>query len=272
MNITKIILSSIFLIYSINIGKAQIVKPIWREKAFTFGLGATWQMRKDNLFSPLRYEGFGGEVHLGYEGISDKWFKQLDVWGSFNDSRTYVTRGYNYSAYLFRGGISYAAMHRVKADNPRFKWFVGGSVFTNGNGQYYLASVNNQLSYDFPTGLAAATFLQKPFRFWRKNLVASTQLMLPLVAYNLRPTYIGFSNEDFLSAQTGIVALPKLLQFDWRWSVELPLSNQNKIRLTYRWEYLDDKQKGRLQLGTQTLLFQTLFNIPLRSPSKATKL
>ena len=271
MNMTKTILFPIFLMFLITSLKAQIVKPIWRERAFTFGLGGTWQLRKDNLFSPLQYEGFGGEMHMGYEGISDKWFKQLDVWGSFNNSRTYIPKGYNYSAYLFRGGISYSAMHRVMADNQRFKWYVGGSVFTNGNGQYYLASVNNILSYDFPTGIAAATYLQKPFRFWRKNLVASTQLFIPLVAYNLRPTYIGFSNEDFLKAQTGVVALPKLLQFDWRWSVELPLSNQNKIRLTYRWEYLDDKQKGRLQLGTQTLLFQTLFNIPFRSPSKASK-
>lgn len=268
---TKIILFSISLMLASVSAKAQEVKPIARERAFTFGIGGTWQMRKDNLFSPLRYEGIGGELHLGYEGISERWFKQLDVWGSFNKGRTYVTKGYNYSAYLFRAGLSYAAMHRVLPDNKRFSWYFGGSVFSNGNGQYYLASVNNVLSYDIPTGIAAATYLQKSFRFWRKNLVASTQLTLPLVAYNLRPTYIGFSNDNFLKTQTGIVALPKLLQFDWRWSVELPLSNNNKIRLTYRWEYLDDKQRGRLQLGTQTLLFQTLFNIPFRSLSNTHK-
>lgn len=267
----KIILFSISLIFMSISVKAQTTQPIARERAFTFGIGGTWQMRKDNLFSPLQYEGIGGELHLGYEGISDRWFKQLDVWGSFNTGKTYVTKGYNYSAYLFRGGISYAAMHRVMADNKHFSWYVGGSVFSNGNGQYYLSNVNNILSYDFPTGIAAGTYLQKPFRFWRKNFVASTQMTLPLVAYNLRPTYIGFSNEDFLKTQTGIVAIPKLLQFDWRWSVELPLSNNNKIRLTYRWEYLDDKQKGRLQLGTQTLLFQTLFNMPYRSSSKTSK-
>ncbi len=268
---TKAILYSILFLCFCFEGHTQTAQPIVRERAFTFGVGGTWQIRKDNLFSPLQYEGLGGELHLGYEGISERWFKQLDVWGNFNKGRTYVTKGYNYSAYLFKGGLSYASMHRVMPDNKHFSWFVGGSVFSVGNGQYYLANVNNILSYDIPTGIAAATYLQKPFRFWRKNLVASTQLSLPLVAYNLRPTYIGFSNEDFLKTQTGVVAFPILLLFDWRWSVELPLSNQNKIRLTYRWEYLDDKQKGRLQSGTQTLLFQTLFNMPFRSSSKTPK-
>lgn len=253
------------------ITQAQSLQPLQRERFFTTSIGGTWQMRKDNLFSPLQYEGIGGELHLGTEHISERWFKQVDIWGSFNQSRSYVTKGYNYSAYLFRGGLSYAAMHRVLPDNKQFRWYVGGSVFSNGNGQLYLANVNNELSYDIPTGVAAATFLQKNFRFWRKNWVASTQLTLPLVAYNLRPTYIGFSNDNFLTAQTGIVALPKLLQLDWRWSVEYPLSNGNKFRLTYRWEYLDDKQKGRLQLGTQTVLFQTLFNIPFKSSSNSSK-
>lgn len=267
---TKIIFFLTLFIYFPFLAQAQM-KPIEKERAFTLAVGGTWQMRKDNLFSPLTYEGIGGELHLGTETLSERWFTQLDAWGSYNKVRTYVPKGYNYSAHAFRAGLSYSALHRFRADNQRFRWYVGGSVFSNGNGQYYVANVNNILSYDVPTGIAAATYVQKNFRFWRKNLVASSQLTLPLLAYNLRPTYIGFSNEDFLKAQTGFVALPKLFQLDWRWSVELPLSNQNKIRLTYRWEYLNDNQKGRLQLGTQTVLFQTLFNIPYRSSSNSSK-
>ncbi|MBL7816212.1 MAG: hypothetical protein JNL70_14430 [Saprospiraceae bacterium] len=248
--------------------QAQNLQPIERQRAFTFGLGGTWQIRRDDLFSPLRYEGIGGEMHMGAESQSERWFKQFDAWGSYNSVRTYVTKGYNYPAHAFRGGLNYSLLHRIKPDNQQFRWYVGGSVFSNGNGQYYLANVNNELSYDVPTGLAASTFLQKNIRFWRKNLIVSTQMTLPLIAYNLRPTYIGFSNEDFYKAQTGFTYFPQHLQFDWRWSIELPLSNQNKIRLTYRWEYLDDRQIGRLQLGTQTVLFQTLFNIPFKTSSK----
>jgi hypothetical protein len=259
--IAKLLFSICFSLCFLTLN-AQETQPVPHERFFTTSVGGSWQIRKDNLFSPLAYEGIGGELHLGTEHIGERWFKQFDMWGSYNSVRTRVTKGYNYSAHIFRAGLSYAAMHRVLADEKRFRWYVGGSVFSNGNGQLYLANVNNELSYDVPTGLAAATFLQKNFRFWRKNLVASTQLTVPLVAYNLRPTYIGFSNDNFLTAQTGVVAFPKLLQFDWRWSVELPLSNRNKFRLTYRWEYLDDRQKGRLQLGTQTVLFQTLFNMP----------
>ena len=267
----KTTLFSIFFTLASFIAQAQNAEPIEPQRYFTFGLGGTWQMRKDNLFSPLTYEGIGGEIHLGNEWQSERWFKQVDVYGSFNKMRTYVTKGYNYGAYAFRSGVSYSAMHRVLPDNKQFRWYVGGSAFANGNGQYYAANVNNLLSYDVLGGVAASTFLQKNFRFWRKNWVASTQLSVPLLAYDLRPTYIGFSNDNFLSAQTGVVGFPKLLQFDWRWSVELPLSNNNKIRLTYRWEYLDDKQKGRLQMGSQGLLFQTLFNIPYRSSSKTVK-
>jgi hypothetical protein len=265
----KIVLFLMALMLSNLSTKAQGIQPITKERAFTLSIGGTWQMRKDNLISPLTYEGIGGELHLGAERQSERWFKQFDSWGSYNKVRTYVSKGYNYSAHAFRAGLSYSAMHRVLADDKRFRWYVGGQVFSTGNGQYYLASVNNELSYDVPTGIGAATFLQKNIRFWRKNLVVSTQLTMPLVAYNLRPTYIGFSNESFLKTQTGIVTFPKLLQFDWRWSVERPLSNGNKIRLTYRWEYVDDKQKGRLQVGAQTILFQTLFNIPFKAPLKS---
>ena len=264
--IKKTLISIAFLLIT-NFIQAQN-NEIIREKFFTTSIGGTWQARKDNLFSPLTYEGIGGEMHIGSERISERWFKQFDMWGSYNKARSYVTKGYNYSAHIFRGGLSYAAMHRILPDNKLCQLFVGGSVFSNGNGQYYLGNVNNSLSYDFPSGIAAGAFVQKNFRLFRRNWVASSQLSLPLVAYNLRPTFIGFSNEDFLTTQTGFVAIPKLFQLDWRWSVEYPLSNNNKLRLTYRWEYLDDKQNGRLQLGTQTLLVQSLFNFPFKQVVK----
>jgi hypothetical protein len=251
---------------------AQTAKTILPQKHFTTAWGGGWQMRKDSRFSPLTYSGIGASLQTGYERQSEKWLKQFDVWGGFHFAQSRVRNGYNKIGYASRGGLSYSAMRRIKADDSRFCWYLGGTVLGAVNFLYYGGNVNNQYSYNAPIGLGASTIIQKNRRFWRRNLVFQSQLTMPVAAVNLRPTYIGFTNEDFLKAQTGFLSLHNWLYLDWRWSVEIPLSTGNKWRLIYRWEYSDDRQGGRLQSAAQTFLLQTVFNLPIRSQSKTPRL
>lgn len=246
-------------------------QTIEKQRFATGTFGATWQTRRDDLFTPLSYSGIGAELHIGSEVVSDQWRKSFDVWGGFNYIRSRVKDGYNSIGYSYRGSLSYTALKRLKSDETRFKWYLGGQFFVLGNGMYYPANVNNLFSFNIPVGLAAATYLSKDVHFLKKDWHVSTSLSLPLVAYNMRPNYLGFINTDLSDAKFGVSSLHNYWALDWRWSLEFPLSNSNRFRVTYRWEYLSDKLSGTLQQGSQGLLFETLLNIPYRQKNKNTK-
>ncbi len=254
----------VFLICFLATLSAQNVAEFARQKFFTTTIGLTWQTRKDNLFSPLTFSGYGAELHLGSERISEKWFKQFDFWGSINEIQSRVNKGYNSVAYAFRYGIAQTWAKRILPENAHFRWYVGGSVFHTSSMGYYQNNVNNLFSYNVPTGIAASTFLTRDMRFFKRNWQLSTQLSIPVLVYNARPNYLGFVNENNFTKDFGIVTINKLLHIDWRWQIDLPLSNGNRLRAIYRWDYMDDKLSGRLQVGTQSLLIQSLFQIPYK--------
>jgi hypothetical protein len=87
---------------------------------------------------------------------------------------------------------------------------------------------------------------------------------------NLRPNYLGFINED-IESEIGVSSLNKLFFLDWKWMIDLPLSNGNRFRLTYRWEYWRDTLNGTLELGSQTFLFETLLSLPYRQKNQNKK-
>jgi hypothetical protein len=231
-------------------------------------LGATWQTRRDNLFSPLSYSGIGAELHMGSEKLSDKWHKSFDIWGGFNYVKTRVDNGYNSISYAYRYGLNYMLLKRIKPSETRFKWYLGGQFYHIGNGMYYASNVNNLLSFDLPVGFAASTIIFKDISFWRRTWHLSSSLTIPIAAVNARPNYLGFIGNDFTDTQIGFSSLHNLLFIDWRWMIDFPISNGNRFRFTYRWDYWSDKLKGKLQQGTQTLLFETLLNLPYRQKNK----
>jgi hypothetical protein len=247
-----------------TIVSAQNEAEIPRQKFFTTTIGLTWQTRKDNLFSPLTFSGYGAELHLGSERISEKWFKQFDLWGNINEIKSRVDKGYNSVAYGFRYGISQTWAKRILPQRHGFRWYVGGGVFHTSSMGYYQNNVNNLFSYNVPTGISASSFLTRDFRLFKRNWLLSTQLTVPILAYNARPNYLGFVNEENFTQDFGIVTVNKLLHLDWKWQIDLPLSNGNRLRAIYRWDYMDDKHNVRLQVGTQTLLIQSLFQIPYK--------
>ena len=235
-----------------------------RQKFFTSGIGATWQTRNDNIFTPLTHSGIGAELHLGSERFSEKWYKKFEIWGGFNQIQSRVDKGYNSTAYGIRYGISQIWAKRFFKNSPKMSIYLGGQLFHESSMAVYLANVNNIFSYNAPTGFAAAAYVNRPIHFFKRDWILSSQLTLPVLAYNARPSYIGFVDFDNLLKDYGIVTLNKLINIDWRWQLDLPLSNSNRLRLAYRWSFLNDTHVGHLQMGSQGLLVESLFNFPYR--------
>lgn len=257
----KLITISFLLIFTDIQSQNETVIP---EKFFTVSLGTTWQTRKDDLFSPLAYSGYGAELHIGSERIRENRFKKFDLWGNANNIQSRVSQGYNNAAYGFRYGVYYMQAYRIIPQNTHFKLYVGGSVFHTSSMGYYPGNVNNIFSYNLPTGLAASAFLSKNISFFKRNWILSSQLSIPVLAYNARPSYIGFVGEDNLTKDYGIVTINKLLNIDWKWQIDLPLSNGNRLRAVYRWDYLADSHIGSFKTATQAFNVEMLFNIPYK--------
>lgn len=253
-----------FLIVFTHLNAQNTEGDIEPQKFFTNSLGTTWHTRKDDLFSPLTYSGYGAELHIGAERINSKRFKKFELWGTANNIRSRVSKGYNNAAYGFRYGVSYLQAYRILPKNEHFRLYVGGSIFHTSSMGFYPGNVNNIFSYNLPVGLAATSFLVKDFRIFKRNWLLSTHLSLPLVAYDARPSYIGFVDVDNLTKDFGIVSLNKLINVDWRWLIDLPFKNGNRLRAIYRWDYISDTHNGNLKAVTQTLSIESLFNIPYK--------
>ena len=239
-----------------------------REKFFTTGIGATWQNRYDDVFTPLTHSGIGAELHLGSEKIKGKWYKKLDIWGGFNDMKSRVDKGYNSPAYGIRYGISQIWAKRFYKDRFKTNIYLGGQLFHESSMGVYRANINNIFSYNAPTGFAAAAYANRKIHFFKRDWLLSSQLTLPILAYNARPSFIGFVDLDNLRKDYGIVTLNKLINLDWRWQLDLPLANNNRLRLAYRWSFLNDTHVGHLQMGAQGLLVESLFNFPYKVKNK----
>jgi hypothetical protein len=241
-----------------------VALKIPQQKFFTMGGGATWQNRFDDIFTPLTHSGIGAELHTGSERFSEKWYKKLDIWGGFNQMQSRVAKGYNSSAYGIRYGVSQIWAKRAFKNNAKMAVYIGGQLFHESSMGVYLSNVNNIFSYNAPTGFAAAAYVVRPLHFLKRDWLLSSQMTLPILAYNARPSYIGFVDKDNLLKEYSIVTLNKLINIDWRWQLDLPLSNNNRLRLAYRWSFLNDTHVGHLQMGAQGLLIESLFNFPYR--------
>jgi hypothetical protein len=249
---------------------AQNTEGPLREKFFTIGIGSSYQTRKDNLFSPLNYSGIGAQLHINGEWISDKWYKRLDTYGGIYDVQSRATDGYNQGAYAFKYNLSYTMARRIRPQKTRFRWYVGGAFAHEADMSFLPGNVNNKFSYNAPTGFSATTYITKDVRFLKRNWILSSRLSIPILVYNARPDNIGFVSVENLTKEYGIMSLNKLLKIDWRWQADLPLSNGNRLRFAYLWSYVDDRHVGRLQSGSNSLLFELMVNIPYRKKPTVT--
>jgi hypothetical protein len=251
----------IFLLYlTPSVFFAQITK----EKFFTTAIGATWQNRRDDLFSPITFRGIGAELRLGREKISETRYTRFDASGSFSDMKSNIKNGYNYSTYGIYYSASYTWTTRIWKDKKDYAIYVGGAFLHQSSIGIYNGNVNNIFSYNAPTGFAGVAYVQRPLRFFKRNWIASTQFTLPFLVYDARPTYIGFVSTDNLLKEYGIGTFNKLLDIDWRWQLALPLTNGNQLRASYRWHFMNDWHNGLLQMGSQGLALEMMINFPYK--------
>lgn len=209
----------------------------------------------DNGQSLAKYSGSGLQLNLGGETERPKIYTKLDntliatLLNANIANDKYATR-----ATQIQGMMSYAYLRKLwKTQDSFLKLSFGASVFVNANVRNYSALSNNTFSWDGNVGLNVIGKVQHDFLFKNKSFSMSYQLGLPVVAYNLRPNYIGFipisavvegENGKNLNWQSlgrfvgGINS--KYLYLNQQINLDKINANGNRLRLSYTWNYANN--------------------------------
>lgn len=255
-----------FLILSINPAQAQ-------DKFRSFNIGAGYTLPKffDESSSSLRYQGHAFSVAGGFHFRKDSSvLDHLDARFDYGQMSAFAFEfaDVNY----FRTEINYSYKKRLRNIwQDRLQWFVGGSfnsLWMLWNFENY---TNNSQNNSFYLSLSPASSLVYPFKLWNRRFRAEYAAYLPLLTFAIRPSYgtsrlPGFLDDErdepvaqfFESGK--LTSLNKFFRYSNTLSLEYFLTNRNRLRLSYEWNYLRYSEPRLVQSASHNIVIGTMFN------------
>lgn len=226
-------------------------KQKWFRQEYGFAHSTVY----DNGQSLAKYTGSGLSLNLGSETDRPKSYTKLDnaLMVTFLNAKI-ANDKYATNAQQGHVTMRYTYLRKLGKTQDRFlKLAVGGSVFVDANVRLYSALSNNNLSWDSNIGLNVIGKAQHDFSFKNRSFSISYQLGLPIIAYNLRPNYLGFIplsatfegengknlNWQSLGRFVGGIS-DKYLYINQQIHLDKINANGNRIRLSYTWNYANN--------------------------------
>lgn len=204
----------------------------------------------DNGHSFAKYKGTGLQLQLGFDSENSNRLAQFNntvVWtplkAKVEDSKN-VT-----SATQINYKMSYKYLRKIfPSHDDKIKIAVGASLFADANARMYNSLVNNVFGWDINLGLNIVGQATYDFNLGKHSFSASYQLGVPVIVYNHSPNYLGnfpiarvFQHDDtndWLSLGRFVAGInSKYFYLHQHLSIDKNLSNGNKIRVTYSWDY-----------------------------------
>lgn len=258
---------SIIFLVVLGYNRVMAQQTASADKQLLMGAGLGYMTSKDLSSSPLRYSGMGATVQLGYEHSRLKRFQGVLLTVQAGGLQNGIRRQSGISAYKTQ-----LAYHQYWVMNPqsRTRWAVGGSAEVWGNARLFGARENNPVSYDAGSAISLGTRASHSFSGRFSRLAASFHLLIPVVAYVIRPAYGVPYPEAFLKdgvfnhQDEGLVGpmltSGKLKTIDGFFrtqtttSLTYSFSGTKSIRLSYSWEYYHIPSALPVRQGNQALI------------------
>jgi hypothetical protein len=237
--------------------------------------GAGWTNARvlDLSTSPLVYSGsmFSGRASYLQNGKKNSYYGDLAYdFGYLYSPQFGITHFAQQTAYGYGGTLGYRRLF-IKAFKDNLEFRAGGNLnFQGGIRQHSLFS-NNATNFDHSFSVRLSGDLQYRFRFLKQEWVSGMQLDLPVIAAMLRPGFVATNPEPILNPENK--KLKGILQsLEWaswnryrasllRFHLDYVLPNQNRLRLSYDWDYYRMDTRDRIQSSRQSLYLSLLFNI-----------
>jgi hypothetical protein len=226
-------------------------KQKWFRQEYGFAQSTVY----DNGQSLAKHTGSGLYLNLGGETDRPKSYSKLDnaLMITFLNAKI-TNEKYATSAQQGNFRMSYTYLRKLAKTQDRFlKLAFGGSVFVDANVRIYSALSNNNLSWDGNVGLNVMGKAQHDFSFKNHSFSITYQLGFPIIAYNLRPNYLGIiplsatfegkngKNLNWQSLGRFVGGInDKYLYINQQINLDKINANGNRIRLSYTWNYANN--------------------------------
>ncbi len=222
--------------------------------------------------SPLIYSGSHFNGVLGLEKTRKGGFSALDFETMVGSMRPPTQpRMQRSNAIALRLQMDFSHMKLTKTwKDDQLMLFIGGAFNNMVNVLWHRQYLNNSLNYTFSSSLGGAARLQYKFKFKQKNFRAYAQIHLPLVAFNLRPSYASSIPEGYIAQSRSnlraffdsgrLQTLNSFFRLRNEIGISRILFNQNEVVLTYRWDYYSVTHQHPIQMAVHQILLGWRFS------------
>lgn len=260
MRLMRIVFLSVVLM---SVGFIQAQNPAntttGKSNQLSFGLGIGNTVLYDASFSLVRQIGLGPNVHASFRHSNGN---SLHVIGNtlayYNFNSDVANPDYAISGEHLHEQLNYTYLHQFTKHT--LDWAIGGAFgldFSQIKPEGLV--INNAPLHDFNLQLQLAAKADYPFHLFQKNWNFGYQLHFPLVAYNSRPDYLGFTefsgdskyfneNGEFTSIQQNYFYINQSMH------ITLNCSSQNAFALNYNWYYANNSLANNYQNLNNALL------------------
>jgi hypothetical protein len=237
--------------------QAQKELPLTDNKFFTIGIGLPMYKTRDLAHSPLKYGGYPVQYRLGIEEMTQTRITRFLL--------TYTTGNISPSTKPRpQKGLSAASLDKIQAtyayysradNNPitNLNTYYGGAISLTFDFRFYNLPTNNLIGYNITAALNPGGILRYATS---DNNSYNFEFNTSLIAYNLRPNYLGTlaANETNASLKnilkTGnVTTFHKLFNLYTRFGLETQSKEYRQNQFNYTWEF----NRNTLSKPTQSI-------------------
>lgn len=243
-----------------------------KERFFTFAPGYSFQQGRDEGMSPLIYSGNHFSGNLGLEKTKNQQFNKLQIGVDMGRMRPPTQpKPLRNSALSLRLQMDYTHERLLKTwrdDNLEF--YLGGSWNNLMNIILNRNYVNNSFNYAFSSSIGPSGRIRYRFKIKERSFRIYAQLQVPLVAFNLRPSYASSIPEGYIAQERSNVraffdsgqlqTLNRFFRIRNELGLHHQLTNGNQVFLTYRWDYYSIRQHHTVQMAVHQILLGWRYN------------
>jgi hypothetical protein len=233
--------------------------------------GYGYMQGRDEGMSPLIYTGSHFAGTTGFEKRNQKAVNRLDMTALIGNLQNATQPdGYNSKVWSLRMQADYQYLRFVKSwKEEKLKVYVGGVWNNLANVRNHSRYGNNSLNYEFSSSLGASGMVKYDFNFKNRKLAVYSTLDLPLIAFNVRPSFASSIPDGFIAQekrnlgaffQSGkIQSYGGFFRFRIANAFEYVIFNDNRLMLGYTWDYYGIQKYYKVQMASHQLLIGLIF-------------
>lgn len=243
-----------------------------KERFFKFAPGYAYQQGRDEGMSPLIYSGshFNGVISI--EKHKNNRFNALDLEVMLGRLRPSTQpKPFRSRAAGLRLQMDYQHLRLVRTwNNNQLQLFIGGATNNMLSVLWHRSYMNNSLNYAFSSAIGAAARLQYPFFINGKKFKPYAQIHLPLLAFNLRPSYVSSIPEGYIAQERGNIraffdsgklqTINRFFRVRNELGIQRVLKTGNEVFLAYRWDYYSIPHEHKIQMAVHQILLGWKFS------------